>query len=90
MQQIYKKCFFTTLQFSPKVKASLSQTNMMNSKIWNLVIRIPAVFFKTDYMQSPQENLNSAKFYHPNPTLFQTQCQENVMLFSEETQCWKC
>lgn len=41
--------------------------NMMNFKIWNLVIRISAVFFKTGYMQSPYKNLNSAKFYHPKP-----------------------
>lgn len=65
MRQIYKKGFCTTLQFSSKVKATLSKMNMMNSKIWNLVIRIPAVFFKTGYMQNPHENLNSAKFYHP-------------------------
>lgn len=36
----------------------------------HLVIRIPAVFFKTGYMQSPHEDLNSAQFYHPkNQTL---------------------
>lgn len=66
MQQTYK-CSFIALQFSSKVKATLSQTNMMNSKMWHLVIRIPAALFKTGYMQSPHENLSSAKFYHPKP-----------------------
>lgn len=55
------------LQFSIKVKATLSPMNMMNSKMWHLVIRIPAVLFKTDCIQSPHENLSSAKFYHPKP-----------------------
>lgn len=52
------------LQFSPKVKVSISQINILSYKICDLVIRIPVVFFKTGYMQSPYENLNSAQFYH--------------------------
>lgn len=39
--------------------------NIMSYKICNLVIRIPALFFKIGYMQSPYENLNSAQFCHP-------------------------
>lgn len=65
MQQIYRKCFFTILQFSSKVKATISQMNMMNYKIGNHVIRIPAALFKTGYMQSPYKN--SAKFSHSKP-----------------------
>jgi len=37
----------------------------MSYKIHDLVIRIPVVFSKTGYMQSPYENLNSTQFYHP-------------------------
>lgn len=36
--------------------------NVMSYKIGDLIIRIPAVFFKAGYMQSPFEN--SAQFYH--------------------------